>query len=162
MEVSGEPGAWVFQRVGRMLVRIPGSTEHPLENSPGDPGHILGLASLCIQLTLTCQPSSTPVYVAESLSQAPACPLPSLGTLTLPGAFRTLPGPSCLHHGPTGPCQLPPILTLHCPWVKLIDPHLPQPPRMPLGSPPLPFPLWKDQGQPPLYTGNIRNHPVQS
>lgn len=76
--MSGEPGAWVFQRVGRMLVRIPGSTEHPLEMSPGDPGHILGLASLCTQLTLTCQPSSTPVYVAESLSQAPACPPPSL------------------------------------------------------------------------------------
>ena len=51
-----------------MLVRIPGSTEHPLEMLPGDLGHILGLASLCTQLTLTCQPSSTPVCVAESLS----------------------------------------------------------------------------------------------
>lgn len=49
---------------------------------------------------------------------------------------------------------------------RSLDLLLPQPPRMPLRSPPLPFPLWEDQGQPqhevslhpPLYTEHIRNH----
>ena len=91
--------------------------------------------------------SPTPITptLPGDLSPSPSPP-PSLGTLTLPGASRTLPGPSCFHHGPSGPCQLPPVLTLHCPRVKLINLHLPQPSRMPLGSPPLPFPLRKDRG----------------
>lgn len=74
LEVRAQPGAWVFQRVGRMLVRILGSAENPLEMWPSDPGHILGLASLCTQLTLTCQPSSTPVCVAKSHCPEPPPP----------------------------------------------------------------------------------------